>query len=228
MQAAADQRATDLFRLLHEDNKVARVTIRISHRGRVRLSELEQALKTGRDRDETGLLWVKRHLVTDLATAVLSASTEAPLSVAFLDMNGLKPINDTLGHRAGDEAIRAFFQAVLATLGQHGEAYRAGGDEVVVILPGITDERAAKSLDGFVRQLGKDVLVLGDGKLETRLTASCGSASTTNPLEDAEAVLERADKVQYRAKERSKERTPRASAIAVGDGDVTTYALGDG
>ncbi|WP_437818226.1 GGDEF domain-containing protein [Sorangium sp. So ce1078] len=202
------------------------VKLQISHNGRVRLSELEQQLRAGRDRDDTGMLWAKRHVETDLAIALLSASNDAPLSVAFLDMNGLKAINDTHGHAAGDEAIRAFFQAVTSTLGQHGEAYRDGGDEVVVILPSTADELAGKLLDGFVRQLGKEVLRLGESRAEQVLTASCGSVSTTKPVENAKELLERTDKVQYRAKHKSKEHTPRVSAIAVGDGEVTIYAPG--
>lgn len=198
----------------------------IGHRGRVRLSELQQQLKTGRDRDDTGLLWAKRHLVTDLAIALLAASSDAPLSVAFLDMNGLGSINNTHGHAAGDDAIRAFFQATVSTIAQHGEAYRNGGDEVVVILPSTNDEQARKLLDLLVQQLGKDVLRLGESGDELALTASCGSVSTTNPAENAEALLKRADKVQYRAKHRSKERAPRVSAIAVGDGEATSYPPG--
>ncbi|WP_437981497.1 GGDEF domain-containing protein [Sorangium sp. So ce117] len=204
----------------------AKVALSIGHKGRVRLSELAQQLRTGRDRDETGLLWAKRHLETDLAIALLSASSDAPLSVAFLDMNGLGSINNTHGHAAGDEAIRAFFQATVSTIAQHGEAYRNGGDEVVVILPSTTDEQASKLLDVFVRQLGKDVLRLGESGDELALTASCGSVSATDPAENAEALLKRADKVQYRSKHKSKEQDPRVSAIAVGDGDVITYAPG--
>jgi len=202
------------------------MTLKISHRGRVRLSELEQQLKTGRDRDETGLLWAKRHVLVDLAIAILSASQDAPLSVAFLDMNGLKAINDTHGHAAGDQAIRSFFQAAVATLGARGEAYRNGGDEVVVILPGVGDEEAGKLLDGFARQLGKDVVVLGDARAEARLTASCGSASTTNPSADAEALLKLADAAQYGAKAESKKHDPRVSTFAVGGRAVTTHAPG--
>lgn len=196
----------------------------ITHRGRVRLSELRQQLRTGRDRDETGLLWAKRHVLTDLAIEVLSARPESPLSVAFLDMNGLKQINDVHGHAAGDGAIRSFFQIVAATLGRKGEAYRNGGDEVVVILPGVPDKDAKSLLERFVGQLGKDVQHLGEAKVEARLTASCGSVSTVSATEDAAALLERADKAQYRAKVVSKNHDPRVCAIAVGDGDVATYS----
>ncbi|WP_438033839.1 GGDEF domain-containing protein [Sorangium sp. So ce204] len=227
-QAIKDKRVADMWRLLSPDEKYARVTVRIGHKGRVRLSELEQQLKTGRDRDDTGLLWAKRHLVTDLAIALLSARDNAPLSVVFLDMNGLKAINDECGHAVGDDAIRAFFQSIVSTLGQHGEAYRNGGDEAVVVLPNATDERAGTLLGAFVQQLGKEVLRLPDGATALTLTASCGSVSTTNPAENAEALLKRADEVQYRAKRKSKERPARVSAIAVGEGEgeVTTHPPG--
>lgn len=201
------------------------IILTISHKGRVRLSELEQQLKTGRDRDPTGLLLDQRHLDNGLAIAVLSAHESMPLSVAFLDMNGLKAINTTYGHPAGNEAIRAFFQAVLATLGKRGEAYRNGGDEVVVILPGVTDEVAGALLDKFVRQLSKDVVALGKERVAVRLTASCGSVSSTNPNEEVAALLDRADKAMYRAKGQSTQSAERVNAIAVGVREVIRCGL---
>ena len=81
-----------------------RGALKISHEGRVRLSELEQQLRSGRDRDETGLLWAKRHLTTDLAIAVLSASQKAPLSVAFAD--GARPAHRRRGGRSSRGAPR--------------------------------------------------------------------------------------------------------------------------
>jgi diguanylate cyclase (GGDEF)-like protein len=218
-------RAQQLDFLMSKREDLPSVPLYIGHRGRVRLSELQQQLKTGRDRDPTGLCVAKRHLLTDLAVALTSVDKATPLSVVFLDMNGLKVINDAHGHRAGDEAIRAYLEAVVATFGEHGEAYRGeGGDEAMVVLPNTSDEGAGKLLGTFVRQLGKDALVLGDAKTAVRLTASCGSASTTDPNEDAAAVLERSDKAQYRAKTESKRHDPRVSTIAVGDGEVTRYA----
>jgi diguanylate cyclase (GGDEF)-like protein len=203
----------------------ASVDVRISHKGRVRLSELEQQLKTGRDRDPTGLCMAKRHLMTDLAIAILSVYKDAPLSLAFLDMNGLKAINDTHGHAAGDHTIRAYLETVIAVFGEHGEAYRGeGGDEAVVILPGVDDERAGMLLDSFVHQLGKDAVLLGDARASMRLTCSCGTASTTDPGSDAALLHDRADKAMYRAKAESKKHAPRVSTVAVGDGEVRTYA----
>jgi PleD family two-component response regulator len=96
---------------------------------------------------------------------------------------------------------------------------------VVVVAPATDDALVSKLLDVFVRHLAKDVLVLGEAKAETRLTASCGSVSTTDPGADAAVLLKQADAVQYRAKDESKKHTPRVSAWAVGSGEVVTPKL---
>jgi GGDEF domain-containing protein len=76
--------------------------LRLTHAGRVRISELKQALRTGRIREQYGILWDGRHLETDLQIAVVDANEHAPLSVAFMDLNGLKSINDLVGHEGVD------------------------------------------------------------------------------------------------------------------------------
>ena len=76
------------------------VIIRISHKGRVRLAELEQAIKIGREREPFGILFAARYWERDLRIALLSASKESPVTLCFLDMNGLKAINDVHGHEA--------------------------------------------------------------------------------------------------------------------------------
>ena len=80
------------------------VSPRMSHQGRLRMADLEDALKRNRDRDPSGVMISKRHFERDLAVAVLHASAEAPLAVTIFDMNNLKPINDQHGHDAGVDA----------------------------------------------------------------------------------------------------------------------------
>jgi hypothetical protein len=92
------------------------VHLELSHSGRVRLSELKQAMTAGKIRERYGILRDGRHLETDLSIAILEASDGAPLSVGYLDMNGLKEINDTKGHDAGSAAMRVYFHAVAAAL----------------------------------------------------------------------------------------------------------------
>ena len=84
------------------------VRILATHAVAVERAELEQAIQRDRIRDATGMLFDGRYAERDLQLALWSASVEAPLCVAFADMNGMKPINDSFGHAAGDDAIRAW------------------------------------------------------------------------------------------------------------------------
>lgn len=118
--------------------------LRISHKGRIRLAELEQAIKTGREREPFGILLSARYWERDLRIALLSASKSTPVALCFLDMNGLKAINDSSGHEAGNEAIRTFLRVIAANVEGAGDAYRYGGDEAVVILPDTDSDSAGK------------------------------------------------------------------------------------
>jgi hypothetical protein len=88
------------------------VRLELTHKGRVRLSELKQGLRSGREREPFGILWDARHWEQDLQIAILDATDQTPLTVAYCDMNGLKQINDSHGHDAGDLALKTYFQAL--------------------------------------------------------------------------------------------------------------------
>src|SRR5207248_2892021 len=142
---------------------------------RLRLSELQQVLQTGRDREPFGILLGQRHVIPDLTIAIAFATEASPLSIAFLDLNGFKAINDTLGHAAGDDALKSFMSVVSMLTERLGEGYRAGGDEVVVIMPGATTDLALKTMHTVAVQLHKEKM---PGDLP--LSVSCGIATTVD------------------------------------------------
>ena len=115
-------------------------------------------------------------------------------AIAVCDVNGLKVINDTLGHKAGDEYILSASKMV-CDIFQHSPAYRVGGDEFVAILRG-RDYLARKELlqelhDRSVKHIGsKDVVV-------------SGGLANYRPGDDASFhdVFERADVRMYKEKE---------------------------
>lgn len=186
-----------------------KIKLRINHKGRVRLAELKQALRTDREREPFGLLWAARYWERDLRIALLSASKESPIVLCFLDMNGLKAINDTHGHEAGDDAIRSYLRVIADNVSEVGDAYRCGGDEVVVIIPGMTIEAAEATMTVLLRQLGEEN-IHGEA-----LTASCGIGVAVNPDVQPKSFREVVDKVQYQAKKLSKEEPRRRSVLAV-------------
>jgi diguanylate cyclase (GGDEF)-like protein len=128
-------------------------------------------------------------------------------------MNGLKQVNDVHGHGAGDLAIKAFFQAVASALGDRGQAYRLGGDEVLVILPRHDADAAVRLLVLASRKLMRERLE--PAASEVLLSISAGVVTSSDPSTSPEQLQAAADKVQYLAKERSKQTTPCPSVIAI-------------
>lgn len=177
----------------------------------IRLSHKALPLEWSRSTEPFGILLDGRYWEGDLAVALQSASVDHPVAVAFLDMNGLKEINDTYGHSPGNDAIKLFLGLVRDATKGVGEAYRVGGDEVLVIMRSTSLERAKTRLVALLEGLGLTTFL--DGQV---LTASVGVTISTNPEELAKDVGKRADEVQYLAKRASKaEGVPRVSFIAV-------------
>jgi diguanylate cyclase (GGDEF)-like protein len=213
LEGALQNRLTQDLNLLLRLEPVA---LRINHKGRVRLAELEQALQTGRDRDPTNTVISKRHLDRDLIIAIVSAHADSPVSLAMLDMNGLKQINDNIDHAAGDEAIETYLKTIAMFLGDDAEGYRGeGGDELVIVMRGTALPEATKIMRQALTQLTKEKV-----RGVPFLSASCGVTSTVDPNTDAKDLLKRVDAIQYRAKGESKKRNPRPSALAVNDEPV--------
>jgi diguanylate cyclase (GGDEF)-like protein len=201
----------DLFKVLEGSE----TKLRLSHRGRVRLSELKQALRAGREREPFGILWDVRHWEQDVQIEILEAREASPLALAYLDMNGLKQINDTHGHDAGDLALRTYFQAVASVLGDRGQAYRlsGGADEVLVALPNCDERAAVQFLRLACTKLMNDRLWPTDPN--ALLSIAAGVIINTDPTALPGKLRASADEEQKRAKQRSKETAPRPSVIAI-------------
>ena len=191
------------------------IQVKISHQGRIRKYELEQQLRSGREKEPFGILISRRHLQTDLTIALLKCHANAPVSVAILDMNGLKPINDDYGHGAGDDAIKSYLLAIGTVLQASGEAYRGdGGDEVYVIIPALPFTKATEIARNILRQINKEQIAASPNQ---RLSASCGLAWTDDPQGSLDTLLKRADDLQYEAKKASKGTSTRTSCLALQD-----------
>lgn len=87
---------------------------------------------------------------------------------AALDVNGLKGINDTLGHNAGDELIQGAAECKKQCFGSYGRVYRIGGDEFVSII--FVDESELKK----IREDFDEVISHWSGMMVDELSISCG------------------------------------------------------
>lgn len=136
-----------------------------------------------------------------------------PLALMILDLDGLKEINDTGGHEAGDQALRAVARTFQRTCRNTDLAARIGGDEFVVLAPNIT-ERDAETLANRIRK----TLTAEASWVSTSLpalTLSIGVADTRCIEElQPDRLYAAADQALYRAKEMGKNKVVLAPAIA--------------
>jgi diguanylate cyclase (GGDEF)-like protein len=118
-------------------------------------------------------------------------------AMLFVDVDGLKMINDTLGHRAGDEALIQI-AALLAKGVRHSDVVaRIGGDEFGILLESSDDDAAHETAARLIEQISA-CEVLHDGEA-LPLGVAIG-VGMIDALDTAEAVMERADEAMYRRK----------------------------
>ena len=192
------------------------VALQISHAGRLRMAELAQQFRSARIREQFGILWDGRHFDPDLRIHLLDASVESPVGVAYLDLNAaLKTVNDTWGHNAGDVVLQAYFQNVSTALPEQGDAYRLGGDEVGIILSGVSAADAAKVIKQMCVLLMSETLRYTGVEQLPAVSIACGMVMASDAAATAHVLRESAERAMYRAKERTKGMSPRPSSLAL-------------
>jgi diguanylate cyclase len=128
----------------------------------------------------------------------------ATLAIGLIDIDNFKKLNDTLGHAAGDVALKTLAAAVRERLRPADHLARFGGEEFVVLLPATALAEAQQALTRLQRSLS-EALFLHEGR-EVFVTFSAGVTAWRGG-EALEAALERADEALYEAKRSGKNRT---------------------
>lgn len=145
----------------------------------------------------TGLL-NHRAIKERLVQAIGRASTnKEQLSVAMIDIDNFKKVNDTYGHPAGDQVIRSLAWMVKQRLRKTDIVGRYGGEEFMVILPGADCQQAFEVLDRIRRDFGLIKYPFNDGWFDARFSAGLSGFPT---LCSAEALTKDADEALYDAK----------------------------
>lgn len=119
------------------------------------------------------------------------------LAVLFLDLDHFKKVNDSLGHRIGDELLRQLAQRLKSTVREQDTVSRLGGDEFILVLPG-TDVAGAAHVAGKVMELASQPLQIEHHELA--VTPSIGISMFPADGEDFETLCQKADTAMYRAK----------------------------
>ncbi|MGE5104296.1 MAG: PAS domain-containing protein [Betaproteobacteria bacterium] len=141
-----------------------------------------------------------RHMFNDGIAAALRRSDRSGTQVAllFLDVDGFKKINDTLGHAGGDEVLREFARRLTASVRATDLVARLAGDEFVIVLEGIHNRDECRFVARkIIAAMRPDFHAGGlTVKVTTSIGIALGRGGTTTP----EALLKRADSALYAAK----------------------------
>jgi diguanylate cyclase len=127
----------------------------------------------------------------------------APCSIALIDLDWFKRINDTFGHPTGDEVLRTFAITMFANIRGIDRFGRYGGEEFLLVLPDMSTDNAERTLDRLRAIIAE--LDWSAFSPDMRVTISAGVA-TLKPEETPDTLLARADCALYAAKARGRDR----------------------
>src|SRR4029453_5095900 len=131
-----------------------------------------------------------RHFYEQLEREALAADSVHPLSICLLDVDDFKQINDLYGHPVGDQAL----VQIADRLRQDGEAFRIGGDEFALLLPGKTAREAMEIAEGVI------------GRVSGTAALSAGIVTYPDHGVERSELVRVADSALYLAKEHGKNR----------------------
>lgn len=126
------------------------------------------------------------------------------VSLLFIDCDKFKIINDTLGHKAGDEFLQRFSERLLLILRNGDFIARLGGDEFVVVLD--YEDNAMRSplavADKIIEYMAEDIVLTSNAAVNASCSIGIASASAYHPVVDEEQLLQDADAAMYSAKQK--------------------------
>ncbi|MGF6392115.1 diguanylate cyclase (GGDEF)-like protein [Pseudomonas plecoglossicida] len=162
----------------------------------------------------TGVL--TRSAFTRRANALLDSRQQhaqaVPLTVMMLDIDHFKSINDRHGHAVGDQVLRQFARTLQDQLHDGALLGRMGGEEFVLILPGLAPERAMFTAERLRRAVQDLHVAQGDPRLQMTVSIGLDGCAANTQAPSLDALMARADEALYRAKACGRNRVEQAQA----------------
>ena len=199
-------RDVTVHRVQHRALEIANERLReqIATIERLRADLAEQAI-----RDTLTGLHNRRHLMNVLAEA--ERSHTGPLSVALIDVDHFKQVNDRYGHAAGDRVLVAVAHLLASGVRPSDVLARYGGEEFVLLLPGLTSDAAHTCVDRLRHVVAGTRLEVSGATVHVSFSA--GVACGYGPI-DADGLLEAADHALYAAKRNGRDRVELATSVS--------------
>lgn len=201
---------------LLEDTRTMRCAVDLSRDGLSRSQAVAATLEREVSRLEEQLAAASAEMVTDHLTRTMNRrgledafigarerakSSGSPLTLALIDVDDFKRLNDALGHKAGDEALRHLADVLKQKLRPTDAVARYGGEEFVIMLPAASAADAMATVGRLQRDLTTHVFMHDSRR--TFITFSAGITQVIGD-ESLSAAIGRADEAMYRAKREGK------------------------
>ncbi|WP_291377554.1 diguanylate cyclase [Demequina sp.] len=197
-------RARDVTQSTMQRRELARIHNQLAREASAN-EELRAELANQALRDEGTGLHNRRFVMERLPELVEECEKHStPLSIAMVDLDHFKAVNDTWGHSVGDRVLAAVAKAMEAAT-PPGLIARFGGEEFIALLPGLTAAEAAARADAIRAACAAVEVRTREGVIT--LTASAGVASCAPGNIDASKLIDAADAALYRAKAADRDRT---------------------
>lgn len=172
----------------------------------------------------TGLL--NRAAFMEAAGSALAERRSAPFTIAMIDADHFKSVNDTYGHQAGDEVLRALAQIIRGAVRADDLVGRFGGEEFIVAMPGMTEMGATRFAERLLGATRRAAVAVEGASLS--FTVSVGWAlKPAAQAVDLEKLIGVADDHLYQAKAQGRDRS-RGSRINVSVAHAHAEGLGSG
>lgn len=169
------------------------------------ISGLHETLQNQALRDPLTGLYNRRYLEDFFARELARAKRDdAPITLAMVDLDHFKLLNDTHGHAVGDDALKGVAAFLLHGLRNTDAAFRIGGEEFLLVLPRTQPGEALAKLTLLCGQFAAQPLETRAGPL--RLTMSIGVAHFPSQASDLDGLMQQADRQLYLAKDSGRNR----------------------
>jgi diguanylate cyclase (GGDEF)-like protein len=168
------------------------------------LQESEARYRDQAERDSLTGLGNRFALQAQLARRLAEAGAAGVgVAVLYIDLDNFKDINDTRGHRCGDELLQQVAQRLRASVRAGDSVYRAGGDEFIIVTGAADEQRSIEQLAQRLREALAEPVALAD--VEVSCTASIGIGRFPEDGANAELLLKHADVALYQAKDHGRD-----------------------
>lgn len=156
------------------------------------------------DMKDPGTDLLNKRAITDYVRKLIDSQPGHTVTIAIIDVDDFKTINDTYGHMFGDEVLCKVADILRDAVGGRGLCGRIGGDEMFIIMEGLNDNEGIRNVLRTIRNNTK--WLYHDDPRNIKITCSIGSATYPNDAKSYDELFKIADKVLYLAKEKGKDR----------------------